>query len=167
MATPTGWRAAPRILAESRLEAAILRVLSYAAAVTAVIGIWWLAPEPWVAVGFAALGLTLIVLGSRTNIRDFIYQAHAAAVLAFLRVLAVNFGEPNPHLQVRVVTVALTAAMLYACARWSGLTRTSRRTICFLLAHLDRFAAGRDARLARTEAGECGAGLDAPGSGAV
>ena len=114
-----------RILAESRLEAAILRVLSYAAAVTAVIGVWWLAPEPWVAVGFAALGLTLAVLGSRTNIRDFVYQAHTVAVLAFLRVVVVNFGEPNPHLQVRVVTVALTAVMLYACARWSGLTRTS------------------------------------------
>ena len=112
-----------RVLAESRLERVTLRVLSYAAAVTAVIGIWWLAPEPWVAVGFAALGLTLMVLGSRTNIREFAYQAHAAAILAFLRVLAVNFWEPSPHLKVRVVTVVLTAAMLYACARWSGLKR--------------------------------------------
>src|SRR5208282_6107839 len=74
-----------RVLAESQFETAILRVLSYAASITAVIGIWWLAPEPWVAVGFAALGLTLIVLGSRTNIREFTYQAHVAAVLAFLR----------------------------------------------------------------------------------
>ncbi len=112
-----------RVLAESRLERVTLRVLSYAAAVTAVIGIWWLAPEPWVAVGFAALGLTLMVLGSRTNIREFVYQAHAAAILAFLRVLAVNFLEPSPHLKVRVVTVVLTAAMLYASAHWSGLKR--------------------------------------------
>jgi len=112
-----------RILAESRLERVSLRVLSHAAAVTAVIGIWWLAPEPWVAVGFAALGLTLMVLGSRTNIREFTYQAHAAAILAFLRVLAVNFLEPSPHLKVRVVTVVLTAAMLYASAHWSGLKR--------------------------------------------
>ena len=112
-----------RVLAESRLERVTLRVLSYSAAVTAVIGIWWLAPEPWVAVGFAALGLTLMVLGSRTNIREFAYQAHAAAILAFLRVLAVNFLEPSPHLKVRVVTVVLTAAMLYASAHWSGLKR--------------------------------------------
>jgi hypothetical protein len=112
-----------RILAESRLERVTLRVLSYAAAVTAVIGIWWLAPEPWVAVGFAALGLTLMVLGSRTNIREFVYQAHAAAILAFLRVLAVNFLEPSPHLKVRLATVALAAAMLYASAHWSGLKR--------------------------------------------
>ncbi len=112
-------------LTESRLETCILRVLSYAAGVTAVIGIWWLAPEPWVAVGFAALALSLMVLGSRTDIRDFVYQAHAMAALAFLRVLAVNFGEPSPHLRVRVVTVALTAVMLYASARWSSLPRAT------------------------------------------
>jgi len=112
-----------RALAASRLERVTLRALSYAASVTAVIGIWWLAPEPWVAVGFAALGLALMVLGVRTNIREFVYQAHAVAILAFLRVLAVNFLEPSPHLKVRVVTVVLTAAMLYASAHWSGLKR--------------------------------------------
>ena len=34
-------------LRESRLESATLRVLSYAAGVTAFVGTWWLAPEPW------------------------------------------------------------------------------------------------------------------------
>ena len=111
-------------MAKSRFDTAMLRVLSYAAGITAVIGIWWLAPEPWVAVGFAALGLLLMVLGSRISIREFVYQGHAVAVLAFLRVLAVNFAEPNPHRFVRVVTVVLTAVMLYASARWSGLPRT-------------------------------------------
>jgi len=113
-------------VAESRGEAAVLSGLSYAAAVTAVIGIGWLAPEAWVAVGFAALGLTLMVLGSRTNIREFVYQAHGAAVLAFLRVLVVNLGglSIHQHLQVRLVTVGLAAAMLYAIAHWSGLPRT-------------------------------------------
>jgi uncharacterized membrane protein len=113
-------------LAESRLETAILHSLSWASGVTAVIGIWWLAPEAWAAVGFAALGLALIILDSRTNIRDFVYQAHAASALAFLRVLAVNLGEQNihQHLQVRLVTVGLTAAMLYASAHWSGQPRT-------------------------------------------
>jgi len=114
-------------LAESRFEALILSLLSYAAGATAVIGIWWLAPEAWVAVGFAALGLTLMVLGSRTDIREFVYQAHVVAVLAFLRVLVVNLGEQNihQHLQVRLVTVGLTAALLYASAHWSGLLRTA------------------------------------------
>ena len=112
-----------RVMAESRWERETLRLLSYAAAITAVVGIWWLAPEPWVAVGFAALGLTLIVLGSRTSIREFVYQAHGAAILAFLRVLTVNFEEPSPHLWVRVATVALTGATLYASAYWSGLKR--------------------------------------------
>jgi uncharacterized membrane protein len=112
-------------LSKSRWEREFLRVLSYAASATAVIGIWWLAPEPWVAVGFAALGLGLIVLGSRTNIREFVYQAHVAAALAFLRVLAVNLGQQSihHHLNVRLVTVVLTAIMLYACARWSTLVR--------------------------------------------
>ena len=114
------------VLGESRFEAATLRVLSYAAGITAVIGIWWLAPEPWVAVGFAALALLLMLLGTRLGIREFVYQAHVVAVLAFLRVLAVNLGEENIHhyLLVRLVTVGLAAVMLYACARWSSLART-------------------------------------------
>jgi hypothetical protein len=113
-------------LAESPLEAEVRRGLSYAAGVTAMIGIWWLAPEAWVAVGFAAFGLSLLVLGSRTNIRDFVYQAHAASALAFFRILVVNLGEPSihHHLQVRLETVALAAAMLYASGHWSGLPRT-------------------------------------------
>jgi len=113
------------LLAESRFERAMLRVLSYAAGVSAFIGIWWLAPEPWVAVGLAALGSFLMFLGTRVKIRELTYQAHAAAGLALLRVLAVNFGQPNPHLWVRVATVVLTATMLYACARWSSLRTAS------------------------------------------
>lgn len=116
-------RRSPR-LNESPFERVMLRVLSFVAAITAIIGIWWLTPEPWVAVGFAALGLSLIVLGSRANIRDFVYQAHAVTVLAFLRVLDVNFWEPSPNLKVRVATVVLTAAMIYASAHWSGMKRT-------------------------------------------
>jgi len=112
-----------RTLTESRVERVTLRVLSYVAGATAAIGIWWLAPEPWVAVGFAAMALALAVLGSRLGNREFAYQAHAVAILAFLRVLAVNFREPTPHLVVRIATAALTAAMLYACARWSNLPR--------------------------------------------
>jgi hypothetical protein len=115
-----------RVLAESRLERMTLRVLSYAAGVTAVIGIWWLAPEPWVAVGFAALALSLIVLGSRVSIQEFVYQGHAVAFLAFLRVFVVNLTDVSihHHLLVQVVTVGLTAVMLYACARESDLAPT-------------------------------------------
>jgi hypothetical protein len=119
-------RRSPR-LKDSRFETAVLRVLSYAAGATAMVGIWWLAPEAWVGVGFAALGLTLMVLGSWTNIREFVYQAHAVAALAFLRVLVVNLGEQSvhQHLQVRLVTVGLTAVLLYASAHWSDLLRTT------------------------------------------
>lgn len=113
-----------RALVESRFGSVLLRMLSYAAAATAVIGVWWLSPEPWVAVGLSALGLMLAVLGRRTKVKEFLYEAHAAALLAFLRVLAVNFGEPSPRINVRVTTAVLTAVMLYACARWSGLQRT-------------------------------------------
>ena len=111
------------VLAKSRFERVMLRVLSYAAGITGVIGIWWLAPEPWVAVGFAALALALIVLGSRLGIRDFTYQGHGMAFLAFLRVIAVNLADQGAHhhILVRVVTVSLAAAMLYACSRWSTL----------------------------------------------
>jgi hypothetical protein len=113
-------------LAESRLEALSLRVLSYAAAATAFIGIWWLAPEAWAAVGFAGLALALAVLASRTEIPELLYQAHTVAALAFLRVLFVNLGAEgiHQHVGIRLVTVGLTAAFLYAGARWSGLTRS-------------------------------------------
>jgi hypothetical protein len=111
-------------LGESRLEALSLRVLSYAGGATAFIGIWWLAPEAWAAVGFAGLALALAVLASQATIREFLYQAHTVAALAFLRVLFVNLGAVgiHRHLGIRLVTVGLTAALLYASARWSGLT---------------------------------------------
>jgi hypothetical protein len=112
-------------LTELQFEDLVLRVLSYAGGFTALVAIWWLAPEAWVAVGFAALGLALAILASRTNVREFLFQAHALAVLAFLRVLAVNLGEQSihRHVMVRLVTVVLTAALLYASARWSGLAQ--------------------------------------------
>ena len=111
-------------LGESRLEGLSLRVLSYAGGATAFIGIWWLAPEAWAAVGFAGLALALAVLASQATIREFLYQAHTVAALAFLRVLFVNLGAEgiHRHLGIRLVTVGLTAALLYASARWSGLT---------------------------------------------
>jgi hypothetical protein len=111
-------------LGESRLEALSLRVLSYAAGATAFIGIWWLVPEAWAAVGFAGLALALAVLASRATIREFLYQAHTVAALTFLRVLFVNLGAEgiHRHVAIRPVTVGLTAALLYAVARWSGLT---------------------------------------------
>ncbi len=115
-----------RALGESRLEALSLRVLSYAGGATAFIGIWWLAPEAWAAVGFAGLALALAVLASQATIREFLYQAYVVAALAFLRVLFVNLGAEgiHRHLGIRLVTVGLTAAMLYASARWTGLTRS-------------------------------------------
>jgi len=116
-----------RVLAQSRFERALLGLLSYVAGITAVIGIWWLAPEAWVAVGLAALGLALMVLASRTHIVEFVYQAHAAAFLAFLRLLVVNLGDQNihHHLMLRLVTVGLAAVLLFACAYWSSLARTA------------------------------------------
>ena len=113
-------------LAKSRLERGFLRVLSYVAGVTAVIGIWWLAPEAWVGVGFAALGLALAVLAARTDIKEFVYQSHAAALLAFFRVLVVNLGDQDihHHIMLRLATVGLTAAMLYACAYWATRAKT-------------------------------------------
>ncbi len=115
-----------RGLLESRIEVASLRVLSYAGGATAFIGIWWLAPEAWAAVGFAALALALAVLASQATIREFLYQAHAVAALTFLRVLFVNLGAEgiHRHLGIRLVTVGLTAVLFYASARWSGLTRS-------------------------------------------
>jgi len=110
------------LLRESRWEALSLRVLSYAGGATAFIGIWWLAPEAWAAVGFSALALVLVVLASRGAIHEFHWQAVTVASLAFLRVLFVNLGEEaiHRHLGTRLLTVGLTAALLYAAARWVG-----------------------------------------------
>ncbi len=155
-------------LVQSRFEALSLRVLSCAAGATAFIGIWWLAPEAWAVVGFAALALALSVLGSRATNRDFLNQAIAVAILAFLRVLFVNLGQGSAHVHLgtRLVTVGLTAALLYASAlvRPNSIHRVAKS---FGGLYLGGLVPRGPARLVRTHARGCRRGMDAFGPGVI
>jgi len=113
-------------LRESKWDELSLRAVSCAGGATAFLGIWWLAPEAWAAVGFAALALGLAVWAARAAIREFLFQACTVGALAFLRVLFVNLGEGSlhHHLGRRLATVGITAALLYGSSRWLGLAQS-------------------------------------------
>ncbi len=102
----------------------ILRVL-FSFAGSGLIGllIWFEAPEVWMAALFLAAGVVLALAGRRWNLSHLGYQEHLFAIAAILRTLdynnhlTVHYG----HFSVRLITVALVAAGLYAISRKAAL----------------------------------------------
>ena len=76
----------------------------------------------WMGVTWGAGALILAMLGIRFKRRDFSYQAHALALLAFARTLIVNIDATQEyhHFTLRFLTFVSTAALLYLCAYFSG-----------------------------------------------
>ncbi len=76
----------------------------------------------WMGVTWGASALALAVLGIYLQRRDLSYQAHALALLAFVRTLVFNIDATQEygHFTLRFITFTLTAALLYLCAYFSG-----------------------------------------------
>ncbi|HEX5413577.1 MAG TPA: DUF2339 domain-containing protein [Terriglobia bacterium] len=109
-------------LANRRADAEVFRVASYLAALLAVVGVWAACSKPWMAVGWAGLGLLLIYAGFRGKVREITIEAHAVALLAVLRSLFVNLSS-SPHwhrISLRPVTILIVAALLYLSSRWAA-----------------------------------------------
>ena len=75
----------------------------------------------WIAIVWAGFALLLLVAGNRLKRIEFHYQAYllSFAALAHSIALDMNRGEPfqfYPHVTIRFVSVAATAALLYFCA---------------------------------------------------
>lgn len=76
----------------------------------------------WIAVTWAAFALVLLMVGNRVKRTDLHVQAYLLSIGALVQVMIVNLHatEPfrwYPRVSLRLVTVALTAALLY-CSAW-------------------------------------------------
>ena len=107
----------------------VMQRLSYAGAVMMLVAAWLAFPKSWTAVAWCALGIVLSIAGKRLAARDpgssaFRYQANFLAAAAFLRVLLINLQATEKFygLTLRLITIALVAALLYATSRWTGRT---------------------------------------------
>ncbi len=96
--------------------------LSYAGAAMALVAAWIAFPEAWTAVAWCGLGLGLAVAARKLTAQELGYQATFLAAVAAIRVLAINLEatEKFHGLTLRLVTIALVAALLYVTSRWMG-----------------------------------------------
>ena len=80
--------------------------------------------SPWIAVVWAAFALILLVAGDRLKRAELHVQACLLSFGSLVEIALVNLpdGEPfglYPRVTLRLVTVALVAAIFYASARWA------------------------------------------------
>jgi len=118
-----------RSLFTTEFDGRVMQRLSYAGAVMMLGAAWIAFPEAWTAVAWCALGIVLAIAGKRLVEHDagspaLGYQANFMAGIAFVRVLAINLEATGKFhgLTLRLITIALVAALLYATSRWSGST---------------------------------------------
>jgi uncharacterized membrane protein len=83
----------------------------------------------WIAVTWALFALLLLIAGNRLRRIELSFQAYLLTLGTLFQIAAVNLyaAEPFrliPSLTVRDVTICLTAALLYLCARWAGRAET-------------------------------------------
>jgi len=81
--------------------------------------IWYEAPYAWIAVFFLAAGIILALVGRRWSVPHLGFQEHLFAIAAIARTFDYNYHLTNHYgnFSVRLVTVSLVAAGLYAISR--------------------------------------------------
>jgi hypothetical protein len=81
--------------------------------------IWSESPAVWMSVFFLAAGILLALAGRRWNLADLAYHEHLLALAAVVRTLSYNNHAPGyyGYFSVRLITVSLVAAGLYAISR--------------------------------------------------
>ncbi|HLY61257.1 MAG TPA: DUF2339 domain-containing protein [Terriglobia bacterium] len=115
-------------LLQTDFEKTCVRFQSYIAGIVAMIGIWALFTEPWLAVAWMAMALALAIGGSNLKIEELNTQANAFALLGFIRIVAVNFAvvEVSYFNWRAVTTISLAIALLYFCSQWIGYPERAR-----------------------------------------
>jgi hypothetical protein len=81
--------------------------------------------SPWIAVAWAVFAFLLLVIGDRVKRIQLHFQAYILSVSALFQIVTVNLFAVGrwslyPAVSLRLVTVALVAALFYLCARWAG-----------------------------------------------
>ncbi|MGB7628278.1 MAG: DUF2339 domain-containing protein, partial [Candidatus Acidiferrum sp.] len=89
--------------------------------------IWFEAPDVWMAVLFLAAGALLALAGRRWNLRHLGYQEHFFALASIARTIDYNIHLTAyyGHFSVRLITVSIAAAGLYAISRKATLVDAS------------------------------------------
>lgn len=87
--------------------------------------IWYEAPETWIASLFLLAGILLALAARKWDVLHLSIQEHVFAALAVFQTIDFNFYVPGHYgpFTIRLVTVSLVAAGLYAISR--GATNTS------------------------------------------
>ncbi|MGB7729525.1 MAG: DUF2339 domain-containing protein [Candidatus Acidiferrum sp.] len=81
--------------------------------------------SPWIAVTWAVFALLLLIIGDRVKRIQLHFQAYILSVSALFQIATVNLFAVGawslyPRVSLRLVTVALVAAIFYLCARWAA-----------------------------------------------
>jgi len=81
---------------------------------------WNESPQPWLATIWAVFAITLAMVDRIFAIEELPYQAHVLALLAVLRAVTLNmYTQEQWHgVDLRLITVSILIAVLYAMARW-------------------------------------------------
>ncbi len=113
---------------ESKHEADCYRVLSYIGFLMAAMAIWSGVAPPWIAVGWAGLGLLLALGATWLQSIDLRAQATGLLLLGFLRAVLTNFSLQvgASHWNLRVMTVGLVIVFLYGGGATCWLSRNMR-----------------------------------------
>lgn len=119
-----------RTLLANQFDTFALRLSSYLAAVLAAVGLTLLLhpTSAWLGVTWLLLALALAQASDSLHARDLATQSDILALLAILRTLATNLWLATEHthgLSTRLLTLSLTAALLYLATR--------RRTAAYTL----------------------------------
>jgi len=111
----------------------VMQRLSYVACLMILIAAWIAFPEAWTAVAWSALGLGLALAVRRLafpepGLPELRYQANFLALVSVVRVLVINLEATDKYygLSLRLLTIALVSALLYATSSWSGDSDRSR-----------------------------------------
>ena len=81
--------------------------------------------SPWIAVSWALFAFLLLVIGDRVKRMELHMQAYILSVLSLLQLASVNIYALQPFrllpsVSVRLVTIAIVAALFYLCGRWAA-----------------------------------------------
>jgi len=80
--------------------------------------------SPWIAVSWALFALLLLVIGDRVKRVELHVQAYILSALSLFQVVTVNIYASQPFrwfpsVSVRLVTIAIVAALFYLCGLWA------------------------------------------------
>ena len=80
--------------------------------------------SPWIAVAWSIFALLLLIIADRVKRIHLHFQAYLLSFSALVQIVSVNLDATAPfslipQLSLRLVTLAIVAAVFYLCARWA------------------------------------------------